>query len=135
MNIRTLLDSCPRVSRDSTIGEAFTVMNYYKVGFVYVLGDNNTLLGIFTDGDFRRLLSESSYLIDQLFQLDVIKHSSLQPTYLDISNINDLDQVSTQMQVANLFTNKHIYDLPVLLDSTMIGSINIQNLLQVIISS
>ena len=109
MNILTLLDSCPRVSRDSTIGEAFTVMNYYKVGFVYVLGDNNTLLGIFTDGDFRRLLSESSYLIDQLFQLDVIKHSSLQPTYLDISNINDLDQVSTQMQVANLFTNKHIY--------------------------
>ena len=135
MNILTLLDSCPRVSRDSTIGEAFTVMNHYKVGFVYVLGDNNTLLGIFTDGDFRRLLSESSYLIDQLFQLDVIKHSSLQPTYLDISNINDLDQASTQMQVANLFTNKHIYDLPVLLDSTMIGSINIQNLLQVIISS
>ena len=131
----TPLVDCPQVSIDATVGEAFHVMSSHNGGYVFVLGKDMSLLGIFTDGDFRRLLSESSFLIDQLFQLDVIKHASIHPISIQVSNVAELDQSTTKKKLVKLFANNCIYDLPVLRDSIMIGSINIQSLLKLVVFS
>jgi CBS domain-containing protein len=131
----TPLSSCPQVSIDATVGEAFQVMTHHNVGYVYVLSKDMSLLGIFTDGDFRRLLSESSFLIDQLFQLDVAKYASINPKSIQISDINELEQPEMLNTLAKTFTQNHIYDLPVIKGAFMVGSISIQSLLQLVVFS
>lgn len=47
----------PIVSSTSTLSDAIIKMTEYGFGCVTVVGDNNQLLGVFTDGDLRRKLS------------------------------------------------------------------------------
>ena len=49
----------PIVKSSATLAEAIIKMTEYGFGCVTVVNDNNTLLGVFTDGDLRRKLSGS----------------------------------------------------------------------------
>jgi arabinose-5-phosphate isomerase len=50
-------DKVPRVSVAASLGEAITELNEKNLGAVFVTGEGETLQGILTDGDVRRLLS------------------------------------------------------------------------------
>lgn len=50
----------PLVSKETTILDSITVMTEGRCGCVGIVADDQTLLGIFTDGDFRRHISSNS---------------------------------------------------------------------------
>jgi len=50
--------SLPLVSRQQTLGEVLLVISQKALGMAGVIDDNGKLLGIFTDGDLRRVLDD-----------------------------------------------------------------------------
>ena len=50
----------PKVNEDSTVAEVIVEMTEKRLGVTAVLTDNNTLSGIITDGDIRRMLTAQS---------------------------------------------------------------------------
>ena len=47
-------EQMPRVSSDATLADAIVEMSRQGLGMTTILGDDGTLLGVFTDGDLRR---------------------------------------------------------------------------------
>lgn len=56
----------PAVPEDATLSEALLEMTSKKMGMTAVVDDNNCVLGIFTDGDLRRLFEHGSYNIHRI---------------------------------------------------------------------
>ena len=52
-------DEFPVVEERFLLKETLEKMNYYKLGVACVIDKNQKLKGVFTDGDFRRLLLKS----------------------------------------------------------------------------
>ena len=50
----------PKVVEDSTIAEVIVEMTEKRLGVTAVLSDNNSITGIITDGDIRRMLTAQS---------------------------------------------------------------------------
>jgi arabinose-5-phosphate isomerase len=49
-------DALPRVAEDTPMAQVIHEMSHKKLGMTTVLGEGNTLLGMISDGDLRRLL-------------------------------------------------------------------------------
>lgn len=49
----------PKVFADSSLGDALFEINNKRLGLTTVVDQNNTLLGVFTDGDLRRLIEKN----------------------------------------------------------------------------
>ena len=47
-------------------------MNHFKLGVACVIDKNQNLKGVFTDGDFRRLLLKSQRPLSRIFIEDII---------------------------------------------------------------
>jgi arabinose-5-phosphate isomerase len=56
------LDETPKISISASLQEALLEMTAKRMGMVVTLDDANTVAGIFTDGDLRRLLEKSTNL-------------------------------------------------------------------------
>jgi arabinose-5-phosphate isomerase len=48
----------PKVSRETSVSEALVVMSHKELGATLIVGPEEELLGIFTDGDLRRALNQ-----------------------------------------------------------------------------
>jgi len=116
------------VTNDSSIGQAFQSMTLHKVGYCYIVDNNGSLAGIFTDGDFRRVLSQSSYLLEQLFQIDIAKVASKKPFALEL---NPKHNNTEDREIIRLFKEHNIYDIPVVKEGKLIGNINIRDALRI----
>lgn len=57
-------DGIPKVSKNATIKEVIFVFTKIGLGIAAVVDSDNTLLGVFTDGDLRRLIEKESDFID-----------------------------------------------------------------------
>lgn len=55
----------PLVSQDLTLGESLVKMTEFGFGAVTVVGENEEVLGVFTDGDLRRMLSENKDILNK----------------------------------------------------------------------
>ncbi|MDH4322127.1 MAG: KpsF/GutQ family sugar-phosphate isomerase [Desulfobulbaceae bacterium] len=51
-------EAIPRVARDTSLVDAIGVLNEKNLGAVLIMGDGETIAGILTDGDVRRLVSK-----------------------------------------------------------------------------
>ena len=51
------LDKTPKTSERTLLKEALELMDKHRLGIVCVTGSDDTLQGIITDGDIRRMLS------------------------------------------------------------------------------
>lgn len=58
----------PRVSPGASVREALLAMTQARCGAVAVVDEQQVLLGIFTDGDFRRHIVENSGLLDTVIE-------------------------------------------------------------------
>lgn len=67
------LDETPKISIDSTLQSALLEMTKRRMGMVVTLDKANQVVGIFTDGDLRRLLEKSTNL-DGLTLKDAISN-------------------------------------------------------------
>lgn len=104
-DVMIAMDSFPVVKKDTILKEAIETMGLSNLGIISVVDNNDTLLGIITDGDLRRKLLKvqkplSFFLID-----DVIDHCIKEP-------------LTTQLEVKltdalKIMEDNEIWDLPV----------------------
>ena len=104
-DVMITLGSFPVVKKDTILKEAIETMGLSNLGIISVVDNNDTLLGVITDGDLRRKLLKvqkplSFFLID-----DVIDHCIKEPltTLLEVK----------LMDALIIMEDNEIWDLPV----------------------
>ena len=109
-----------KVSPDATVLDALMAMTNSKGGSAVVADAGDKLLGIFTDGDFRRAVANSA-----------------EPSLLHTSSVSGCMSESPLFvrddayaaELLKIFERKHIDDLPVCdCDGKVVGLVDIQDL-------
>ncbi len=110
-------DRVATIRRDACVKDALMAMTKARAGSVAVVDADNKLLGIFTDGDLRRQISESDNLLEQL--IDSVMTES--PLTVRASQL--------AVEVLTIFQDHQIDDLVVVDgDDHVVGAIDIQDL-------
>ena len=104
-DVMIALGSFPVVKKDTILKEAIETMESSNLGIISVVDNNDTLLGIITDGDLRRKLLKvqkplSFFLID-----DVVDHCIKEP-------LTTLSEVKLT-DALKIMEDNEIWDLPV----------------------
>jgi arabinose-5-phosphate isomerase len=109
----------PIVAPDVLLLDALMVMSEKALGMVLIAERNNTLLGIFTDGDLRRVLGKSTDIANlaigdvmtkQCLSIDAERPAIAAVEMMDEHNLNSLPVVNT--------------------DNKIVGAINMHTLMQ-----
>lgn len=98
-------DQIPIAPPTTLLKQALEMMNKHRLGVVCITNDDNHLLGIFTDGDVRRMLLKEQKPFPALFVDDIIIHATKNPTTIDPAAALD--------EALALMEEKEIWDLPV----------------------
>ncbi|MBI3562716.1 MAG: KpsF/GutQ family sugar-phosphate isomerase [Gammaproteobacteria bacterium] len=110
----------PKVDTDASLAAALMEMTRKGLGMTTVVNAQNKLLGIFTDGDLRRVLDHGSIDVQQL------KIAALMTPQCKSIRANQLAAEALQ-----LMDSKRINALPVVNeDNTLVGAINMHDLLR-----
>lgn len=99
------LERCPVIGERVILKEALEVMGQSRLGIACIIGEDNLLLGIMTDGDIRRKLLKVQKPFSAFFIDDALVHSIRTP-----STINP--DVSLK-EAVSLMGLKQVWDLPV----------------------
>ncbi len=112
--------SNPIISKDARILDALVQMTESKFGAVTIVDKTQQVIGIFTDGDLRRLLAEEgrAALDKNMYQLNLKKPISLEPDAL-------------LYEASQIFKERHIDTICVIEDGRQIGMLDIQDLVKV----
>ena len=118
-NIMKSADDIPIVSKETSIIDSLLVMSQKSLGMVLITDKNNTLLGIFTDGDLRRAI-EKNINFQDLSIKDVMTQNckSIQP--------NKPALVALQMMEEYSLNSLPVVDG----NNQVIGAINMHTLMQ-----
>ena len=118
-NIMKSADDIPIVSKETSIIDSLLVMSQKSLGMVLITDKNNTLLGIFTDGDLRRAI-EKNINFQDLSIKDVMTQNckSIQPNKPALIALQMMEEYS-------------LNSLPVVdCNNQVIGAINMHTLMQ-----
>jgi len=111
----------PLVHPDATVMETLLAMTKAQSGSAIVVDDGGGLLGIFTDGDFRRQMSESGAGPDKILSATVSSVMTRAPQFVHDS--------AYAAELLKVFERKRIDDLPVCDRSgRVVGLVDIQDL-------
>ena len=111
-------DRLPVVSQDARIKDALIEMSLKRLGMTAVVNDNNQLIGIFTDGDLRRILD---------IQIDIHK-DCITTVMTKFPTVAQADMLAAQ--ALNIMESKKINGLIIVDDKqTPIGAMNMHDLL------
>ena len=116
-------DNFPVISSTTLLKEAIEEMTKYNIGIACIV-DKKDLLGVFTDGDLRRLLLSHQKPFPALFNDDVSKYMTKNPSVIQKS--------SSIFEAMNLINEKKIWDLPVVENKKLIGLVNLHTLVKYI---
>jgi len=122
------LDKTPVIGKTVILKEALEEMGRLRLGIACIVDSTNKLLGILTDGDFRRKLLKvqkpfSAFLVD-----DALKHAILSP----ITAQPD-DKLANAVKVMG---QKQIWDLPVIdYEGTLKGLLHLHPAVQVLLEA
>ena len=113
------------VSPESTVMDAVMAMTRAQSGSAVVADKDGKLLGIFTDGDFRRMMGRC--LTPEHSNIQTFPHSNIQ-TFMTPSPLFVYDDVYAA-ELLKVFERRHIDDLPVCnRDGKVVGIVDIQDL-------
>lgn len=110
-------DEIPRVPETALLSDALVEMSSKGLGMTGIVDTNNTLLGIYTDGDLRRTLSEKISIDTPISQVMTADPVTAEPTTL-------------AAELISLMKDKSISGLMVTDDSGVVGALNMQDLLR-----
>ena len=111
--------SVPKISGRKSMSEAILSITRGGLGFVAVVGENDTLAGVFTDGDLRRVLED-----------DIDLKSEVINNYMT-SNCKKVSSKSMAHDTLLLMRDYKINGLPVVNESNqVIGALNFHDLLK-----
>lgn len=112
-------DHVPKISPQATIREAIAEISRAALGFVNVVDEQNSLIGIFTDGDLRRAL-------DHDMDIKSIIISSVM-----VTNYVSAFPHQLAVEAVDLMEHRKISAIPVVSgNNQLVGSINMRMLLQ-----
>jgi len=118
-NIMKSGDDIPIVSKEKSLIDSLLVMSQKALGMVLITDNNNTLLGIFTDGDLRRVLERNIN-----FQNLLIKDVMTQ-------NCKSIQSNKPALIALQMMEKYRLNSLPVVdSDNQVIGAINMHTLMQ-----
>jgi len=121
------LDKIPVAPPDMLFKEALETMTRLRLGVVCVVDTNGRLLGVFTDGDIRRILLKSQKPFPALFADDISRHIKHNPT-----TIRESASIAEAIEVIE---SKEIWDLPVVdNDEKLVGLIHLHPALKALLS-
>lgn len=109
----------PTISINSSIKECIVELSKKGLGIVNVVDENNSLLGIITDGDLRRQLEKE---ID-IYSLNVKNIMTEHPIVISSDRL--------AIEALNLMKQKNISCLPVMKDEKLVGTIKLQTIVGV----
>jgi arabinose-5-phosphate isomerase len=113
-------DTLPRVARNVSLSDALLEMSRKGLGMTTVVDSDGKLLGLFTDGDLRRLLDHGEVAIKQLSVEEVM-----------LSHFTTIEAGRLAAEALRVMDEKRINALPVVdADGNLIGAINMHDLLR-----
>lgn len=99
-------EAIPMMPPRTLVKEALEQMSAGKLGLACIVDDGGRLIGLFTDGDLRRLLLRSQKPLSALFADDIIDHARREFT--------SVGPGTSIADALNLLQEREIFDLPVL---------------------
>ncbi len=113
-------NNIPIVKNNMLLSQALMVMTEKKLGMTTVVDDHNVLIGIFTDGDLRRVFEDQNINLTSSTINDVM-----------IKNCKVIKQDQLAAEALQIMESKSINALPVVNDShEVIGALNMHDLLR-----
>lgn len=113
-------DDVPRVAGDASLGDALVEMSRKRLGMTAVVGDDGTLLGLYTDGDLRRTLADPSIDVRSARIVDVMTAAPV-----------TIGADALAVEAAQLMETRKINALLVVDDQAqVVGALNIHDLLR-----
>jgi arabinose-5-phosphate isomerase len=110
-------DTLPRVDKDASVRDALVAMTRARAGAIGVTDGDNRLLGVFTDGDLRRHISDDP----QFLSRPIREVMTRKPITVHADRL--------AAEVLTLFEKHHIDDVLVVDDDgRLVGAIDIQDL-------
>jgi arabinose-5-phosphate isomerase len=111
------INSFPVVLDTTILKEALEEMDNMSLGIACIIGNDNELLGVITDGDIRRKLSSLQIPLSAFFIDDAINQAVKNPITVT-SDMSLIDAIS-------LMEEERIWDLPVLDDNKLVGLLHL----------
>lgn len=112
----------PAIAQNTMVKVALEQMDSFRLGIVCIVGSEEELLGIITDGDIRRKLLSVQRPLPSLFIDDAINHAITDP--ITISSNMGLSEAVELMGV------KQIWDLPVVDNGKLVGLLHLHEALK-----
>ena len=112
----------PAVAENTIVKVALEKMDFFRLGVVCIVGSEDELLGILTDGDIRRKLLSVQKPLPAFFIDDAINHAITDP--ITISSNMDLSEAVELMEV------KQVWDLPVVDNGRLVGLLHLHEALK-----
>ena len=108
----------PIVAETSIFKETLEKMSLYNLGAACVIGSQNNLTGIITDGDIRRKLLNVQKPFSAFFVDDTIDHAIKNPIYSHPE--------TSVKETLSLMTHHQIWDLPIVDDNNnLVGLVHL----------
>lgn len=99
------LDRIPVVKPTTLLKTTLETMAKFRLGVAAIIDEDGLLLGIFTDGDIRRMLLRDQKPFPALFADDIVRHATLTPTVVTPDE--------SLADAISVMETKQIWDLPV----------------------
>ena len=112
-------DENPVAKTDDTISECLVKMTVGRFGAVTIIDENNEAIGIFTDGDLRRLIGNKGAKSVNKIVKDV----------LDLKQPFTIDENELLYDANNIFQQHPINNIIVTSRNKVVGMIHIQDIL------
>jgi arabinose-5-phosphate isomerase len=111
---------CPVIDESRTVGDALVATNQARAGAILVVDASSRLLGLFTDGDLRRLLAREQ----NVYPLAIGSVMTKRPTTIGPDRLAS--------EAARVLREKKIDELPVVdEDGKVVGMVDVQDILDV----
>ena len=107
----------PSIVENTIVKVALEKMDSFRLGVVCIVGSEDELLGIITDGDIRRKLLSVQKPLPAFFIDDAINHAITDP--IIISSNMGLSEAVRLMEV------KQVWDLPVVDNGKLVGLLHL----------
>ena len=118
--------SFPVVTENTILKEALEKMDDYRLGIACIIGRNNQLSGIITDGDIRRKILSVQKPLAAFFIDDVINQSIKSPITTS-SGTSLIDAV-------DLMGDRQVWDLPIIDDGKLVGLLHLHSVIKVLLA-
>lgn len=115
-------EEIPVVKYNSSVDDLILTMTKKRLGAVCVMNDENTMVGIITEGDLRRALSKKEKFFQMTAEDIMTKNFTLAKS--DIMAIEAMDMMENR--------ESQISVLPVIEDGVLVGIVRVHDLLNVV---